>query len=231
MKKQIISFKDLSVKTKDKFLFQKVYEMNIFELSLFLKSQIVKNPLLDLLEIKNYDYSFFQADLILKNKLVLANKSILPNLKIKKNYLSKDRFFFLQVKKAENLIKIVSSRERLLKKIGQFLCDYQEKTLIGTKKYFIPISVNQIALKLKISPSSVYRIIKSKYIKTDKNIIEITKLLPQSLGKISVGEIKKKIAIILKKGKITDQKLSQKLQEIYKINISRRTVCKYRNQN
>ena len=77
-------------------LFLKLYKMDLKELSLFLKQEILSNPLLDMRAIGNYDYSQRQADLVWDGKKCQANKIFCPELKLKPDYLQCDGDFFAE---------------------------------------------------------------------------------------------------------------------------------------
>ncbi|KAE9528350.1 hypothetical protein [Testudinibacter aquarius] len=88
----------------------------------------------------------------------------------------------------------------------------------------------EISRRLNLSLSSLYRLIKDKYIKFDKKIYAFTDLLPTNKYSASSEYIKQRISALLQRNNtLTDQDITDVLTN-ENIKISRRTVNKYRHQ-
>ena len=96
--------------------------------------------------------------------------------------------------------------------------------------------MKEISEALNIHESTVSRAIKDKYIVTDKDTIKIKKLFTNSISSeidVSVNNIKNLIKKIIndenKRKPYSDQKICELLNDS-NMNISRRTVAKYREE-
>ena len=95
-----------------------------------------------------------------------------------------------------------------------------------------PVSNIELAKELKISPSTVSRILRSKYIQTPKGAISMKSLLASSVSKtrkVTPMQLMEEIQRIVKEEskKLSDQKISDLLNQ-RGFNLARRTISKYR---
>ncbi len=230
MSKSLINFADvfLDKKVGQSPLFVKLYKMDLRELSLYLKHEIASNPLLNLEKIENYDYHQEQADLLWDGRNCEVNKVFFPTLTMKPEYLQcEGDFFAKQRKRLRFLENILSSRENLLQKVGQYLCQYQWKFWQESFS-FSPLSVEKMSFDLQISKNICYALLKNKQIKFADQSKFLSEFLVKGQGELSLVAIKRKVKAMVDSGE-NDRQIAEKLQASG-VKISRRTVCKYRRQ-
>ena len=102
------------------------------------------------------------------------------------------------------------------------------------------ISNKEIADKLNISPSTVSRIVRNKFIQFPDKVVPLKNLLEKRLNKLNKGnditssDLKQLIEeLIMKEDKSnprSDESLKSTLQDELGISISRRTITKYRTE-
>ena len=95
-----------------------------------------------------------------------------------------------------------------------------------------PLSNLELAKELKISPSTVSRILRSKYIQTPKGALSMKSLLASSVSKtrkVTPIQLMEEIQKIIEgeQKKLSDQKISDLLNK-RGFNLARRTISKYR---
>jgi RNA polymerase sigma-54 factor len=190
-------------------------------------------------EIRKIDGQYF----------VIMNEGVVPRLSISKVY--KDILNDGQDKKMENyvkeklnsavfLIKSIEQRKSTLLKILEKLIDEQKKFFDNGQKYLKPMTLKEIADELNIHESTVSRAIKDKYILTNMGTIKIKDLFTTGISKntvegedVAVVNIKKLIKDMIENEDKAKPKSDQLIcNELNKgnLNISRRTVAKYREE-
>ncbi|MFY4774925.1 RNA polymerase factor sigma-54 [Metabacillus sp. RGM 3146] len=109
----------------------------------------------------------------------------------------------------------------------------------GKAEYLKPMTLRDIAEVCDIHESTVSRAVKEKYVQTPSGLFEIRSFFSQGIeqaeeGNRSSASIKKLLSDLIqeenKRAPLSDQKLASILQETQRIEISRRTVAKYRDQ-
>ncbi len=179
---------------------------------------------------------------------VIMNDSLLPRLSINNVYKDilkeeKDKFALDFVKDKINsamfLIKSVEQRKstiyRVLEKIIELQYDYFE---FGAE-HLKPMTLKEIAESLSMHESTISRAIRDKYVYTSKGTIKIKDLFTTGIYSYNEGEdisviniknqIKKLIDEENKKKPLSDQIICDELNKM-NMNISRRTVAKYREE-
>lgn len=143
-----------------------------------------------------------------------------------------------KVDRAEFLIKSIGERKNTLKRILEYIVIKQYNYFIGKENYTSPMTIKEIAKDLGYSESTVSRAIKNKFILTTFGVIRIKDLFTINAAKnvgndMSVDYIKSVIEKLIseedKKSPLSDQEIVEKLKDM-KIDISRRTVAKYREE-
>lgn len=180
--------------------------------------------------------------------IIEMNENLIPRLSINslyKNILNDEKdkvateFVKDKINSAIFLIKSIEQRKstvyRVIEKIIELQYDYFE---FG-KEYLKPMTLREIAESLNMHESTISRAIKDKYIYTNKGTIKIKDLFITGVYSLNQGEdisvfnIKRKIKRLIeeedKKKPISDQIICEKLSE-NGMNISRRTVAKYREE-
>lgn len=179
---------------------------------------------------------------------VIMNDDLTPNLKINNIYKEivdndKDKEAVEYIKQKLNsavfLIKSIEHRKstiyRVLAKIVELQKDYFE----GGENYLKPMTLKDISESLNLHESTVSRAIKDKYININKGTIKIKNLFTIGLASkgssedISTNIIKKEIKALIdmedKVSPLSDQAICEELNKMG-MNISRRTVAKYREE-
>lgn len=188
-------------------------------------------------EIKNIDGEFF----------IIMNENVLPRLMINKTYKqvldnndNKETSEYVKEKinQAMFLIKSIEQRKNTLYKVLECVVDKQKEFFIGGKQYIKPLTLKEVAEIIGMHDSTVSRAIKDKYILTSYGTIKIKDLFAsgvscnndEDMSTIKIkAEIKKIINEENKSKPFSDQIISSMLAN-KEINISRRTVAKYREE-
>lgn len=188
-------------------------------------------------EIKNIDGEFF----------IIMNENVLPRLMINKTYKqvldnneNKETSEYVKdkINQAIFLIKSIEQRKNTLYKVLECVVDKQKEFFIKGKQYIRPLTLKEVAEIIGMHDSTVSRAIKDKYILTSYGTIKIKDLFANGVScnkdedmttiKIK-DEIKKIINGENKSKPFSDQIISSMLAE-KEMNISRRTVAKYREE-
>ena len=133
---------------------------------------------------------------------------------------------------AKWLIRSINKRNETVQKVGTLICQKQSKFLLNESIQLNPISNVELAKELLVSPSTISRILRSKYIQTPNGIVLMKSLLSASVSKTKkvtpmqlMEEIKE---IILNSSiKLSDQKITELLNR-RGFGLARRTIAKYR---
>lgn len=180
---------------------------------------------------------------------VIMNDGVIPRLSISSVY--KDILNNKDDKQTENyvkeklnnamfLIKSIEQRKGTLLRILEKVVDNQMEYFDKGQKYLRPMTLKDMAEELGIHESTVSRAIKDKYILTSFGTVKIKDLFTTGLSQtqgngedIAVVNIKKQIKEMIdnedKKKPLSDQIICDELNK-KNLNISRRTVAKYREE-
>ena len=182
--------------------------------------------------------------------IVIMNNDVVPQLSINgayKNLLlhgsdkEVESYIKEKIGSAMFLIKSINNRENTLKIILEDIIKRQKEYLDKGKKYLKPMMLKDIAEDINMHESTVSRAIKDKYILTSYGTVKIKDLFTvgystknSSNGKdVSAKSIKDIIKEIIdkedKKKPLSDEIISTELSK-KNLNISRRTVAKYREE-
>ncbi|BCZ44839.1 RNA polymerase sigma-54 factor [Clostridium gelidum] len=189
-------------------------------------------------EIKNIDGEFF----------ILMNESVLPRLMINKTYKDvlqnnqdseTNAYVKDKINQALFLIKSIEQRKNTLHRVLECVIDKQKDFFKFGKQYIKPLMLKEVAEILEVHDSTVSRAIKDKYVLTNYGTVKIKDLFASGVSSnnndddMATIKIKNEIKRIIdeeNKGKpLSDQIISSMLGE-KNINISRRTVAKYREE-
>jgi len=163
----------------------------------------------------------------------LRKRENISNLKIKetKKYIEE------KFDSAKWLIKSIEQRKRTIYRIAESLVDYQKDFLDKGVLYIKPLTLKKVADKLDIHESTVSRAIHNKIVQTPRGLLKMKFFFSKGVdnkkeGAISSDKIKKLIRENIDKENHlkpwSDQKIRDLLRSKEGINISRRTVAKYR---
>ncbi|WP_196590794.1 RNA polymerase factor sigma-54 [Pectinatus frisingensis] len=178
--------------------------------------------------------------------VVLVNEYTVPSLRISELYRNTHnmdaqtkKYVEQRVNSAIWLINSIEQRRQTLFNVASQIVLQQKDFFDNGYEYLRPLSMKTIAEILGIHESTVSRAIANKYMETPHGIISIRKFFPANAVSTTTGEemIAAKIKTVIKnliEGEnsakpLSDQKICDLLQE-QAIDISRRTVMKYREQ-
>ena len=189
-------------------------------------------------EIKNIDGEFY----------ILMNESVLPRLMINKTYKDvlennqdseTNAYVKDKINQALFLIKSIEQRKNTLHRVLECVIDKQKDFFMFGKQNIKPLTLKEVAEILDVHDSTVSRAIKDKYVLTSYGTIKIKDLFASGVSSnnnnddMATIKIKNEIKRIIdeeNKGKpLSDQIISSMLGE-KNMNISRRTVAKYREE-
>ncbi|MBE6065767.1 RNA polymerase factor sigma-54 [Clostridium cochlearium] len=180
--------------------------------------------------------------------IILMNESMTPKLTINNLYKNiinsnEDETAVEYVKEkldsASYLIKSIEQRKSTIYKVLEKIVEKQKEYFDKGKKYLKPMTLKEIAEQLDVHESTVSRAIKEKYVYTNNGIIKIKDLFTTAIESkcnedaISNVTVKNMIEKLIeeedKKKPLSDQNIADKLKKSG-VNISRRTVAKYREE-
>lgn len=180
--------------------------------------------------------------------LIIMNDSMLPKLSISgfyKEVLSScnDKFANDYVKEKINnamfLIKSIESRKSTLYRVLEKILEKQREYFDKGKAFLKPMTLKEIAEELEMHESTISRAIRDKYVLTSMGTIKIKDMFVTGIVSksgdedVAVTNIKNKIKELVdnenKKKPLSDQAICNMLND-EKMNISRRTVAKYREE-
>ena len=137
-----------------------------------------------------------------------------------------------KIQDAKWLLRSVKKRNETVLKVGEIICKKQYAFFNNKTLEMQPLSNKNISDELGLHPSTISRILRSKYIQTSKGVIPLRSFLISSVSKtrnvtpIQLMEIIKKI-IETEKSKLSDQDISIILNK-KGYSLARRTISKYR---
>ncbi|MBT5856228.1 RNA polymerase factor sigma-54 [bacterium] len=147
-----------------------------------------------------------------------------------KEGLDEDSKTFLNAQhdKAKELVEQVRLRYENLEKLAQYIVERQMLFLKYGESYLEPLHQKSISEALDISPSTVSRIVSSKYIQTPHGLFPLKRLCPRN----HFGKTAERLKLIISDLAVefpeySDEQLRDKLKGIG-VDIARRTVAKYR---
>jgi len=150
------------------------------------------------------------------------NRASIPQINIK------DKLNNKYYKKINEIVSCIEKRFETLDKIMKIIIREQKIFFISQGKKINTLKISDIADKLNLSPSTVSRAVKEKYIKTNFGIISLRKLFNlDSAVFLHQQKILEYIENENKENPISDQDIVNLLEKDG-IKIARRTVTKYR---
>ena len=150
------------------------------------------------------------------------NRASIPQINVKDKI--NDKYY----KKLNEIVSCIEKRFETLDKIMEIIIREQKSFFISQGKETNTLKISDVASELNLSPSTVSRAVKEKYIKTDFGIISLRKLFNlDSTVFLYQQKILEYIENEDKEQPFSDQDIV-KLLEKEGIKIARRTVTKYR---
>jgi len=162
--------------------------------------------------------------------LISLDEDLEKLVKNKQNNASKE--LKEKMGEAKWLIRAINKRNETVQNVGTLICKIQADFLSNKSAELKPVSNIELAKELKISASTVSRILRSKYIQTPKGAVSMKSLLASSVSKtrkVTPMQLMEEIQKIVEgeRKKLSDQKISDLLNK-RGFNLARRTISKYR---
>ena len=162
--------------------------------------------------------------------LISLDKDLEQLVKDKKNKANKE--LKEKIGEAKWLIRAINKRNETVQNVGMLICKIQADFLSNKSAELNPVSNIDLARELRISASTVSRILRSKYIQTPKGAVSMKSLLASSVSKtrkVTPMQLMEEIQKIIEgeRKKLSDQKISDLLNK-RGFNLARRTISKYR---
>jgi RNA polymerase sigma-54 factor len=180
---------------------------------------------------------------------IVMNDDGLPQLRLNRAYrrlllkgddVSKDTKSYVKerFRSALELIRSIDQRQQTIFRVCRAIVERQRDFLERGRMYLKPMLIKDIATELGVHPSTISRVVSNKYAHTPQGVIELRKFFTvgvESSGgeNVSTVHVKEKIKKIIEvenvEKPLSDQVISKMLSE-EGIQITRRTVAKYRDQ-
>ena len=150
------------------------------------------------------------------------NRASIPQINVKDKI--NDKYY----KKLNEIVSCIEKRFETLDKIMEIIIREQKSFFISQDKEINTLKISDVASELNLSPSTVSRAVKEKYIKTNFGIISLRKLFNlDSTVFLYQQKILEYIENENKEQPLSDQDIVNLLEK-EGIKIARRTVTKYR---
>jgi len=209
--------------------------------------QVIPDIQIDLEE--KADEEETENEIVGQNLKITINNEDIPDLQISETYkemlqqegLDAQAKVYLEAKfqKAVELLRAISRRQATLRSIVTVVSEIQKDAIKEDFSYLKPLTFAEVAARLDIHESTVSRAVMNKYVKTPNGVVALrdfftSSLKNQSGESISSNYAKKLIVGLIekedKKHPLSDQEISQVILKNHGLNISRRTVAKYREE-
>jgi len=233
-------------------------KLNVSEEKFFEYINIIKKLKLKPLEENPYEKTeYIFPDIIIKKKSgkweIELNEKIYKSIGINRTYAilaekSEDKeikeYLNEKIKKINFIRECIEKRNSTLYEIGKFILNRQIR-YFEEKGEIIPIRQKDAAVEMNVHESTISRAVKNKYLDSPRGTAALKSFFSTGYtskemtdgekNNISSITIKKYISEIIKKESennsvYSDKKISEYINEKYKIEISRRTVSKYRKE-
>lgn len=204
-------------------------------------------------EISNQDVRYIIPDVRVERfengkYNILINNEGIPHLKINNFYnkrisekgasAEEKNFMKEKLKSALWLIKAIQQRKKTLFKVTSAIIEEQKEFIEKGIEYLRPLKLKEISAKINMHESTVSRVTTNKYMLTPRGIFSFKYFFnvklnnnerEEGVSSKSVKDIIKNIVEEDKENKLSDSKIEKTLLE-KGINISRRTIAKYREE-
>ena len=195
------------------------------------------------LNFENTNYVIPDLKIVLKNESLSINfiNDTFPTIKIDEELIEQTS---LQLKNKPNkelaekiqdakwLLSSVKKRNDTVMQVGELICKRQISFLQDNPLKINPLTNKNLSDELGLHPSTISRILRSKYIDTPKGIIPLKSLLISSVSKtrdVTPNQLMQLIESIIQEEKKpkSDNKIALELNK-RGFNLARRTISKYR---
>lgn len=180
--------------------------------------------------------------------VVYYNDDLLPQIRMNTSYeplmqMGNDQeiksYVSNKLQQCRWLIKSLEQRKDTLVKVMYEIIRKQQDFFYFRNQLLKPLTLKDIADSLDIHESTVSRAVRDKYVQTPFGLYELkyfftNRVSSNNLEDTSSANVKKVIQDLVnnedKKRPLSDQKIADLLKKDYNMNVSRRTVAKYRDQ-
>ncbi|WP_297890483.1 RNA polymerase factor sigma-54, partial [Sulfurihydrogenibium sp.] len=179
-------------------------------------------------EIEINEYGIPKINILSQYKKVLNRKDLSEETK---------KFLYEKLQKAVGLVNGIQQRRENLKKLVEFLVDYQKEFILNGKEHLKPLTLKDVAKNVGLHESTVSRLVNSKYIQTPNGVIPLKTFFSNKAskesGNISSDHVKYLIKQLIEnenqKKPYSDSDIVNLLKQ-QGITVARRTVTKYREE-
>ena len=247
--RQIIQFHLEDVGKKNYSSIAKALKEPLEKIEPLIKNIVLLNPKPG----RNYSQEEIQhiiPDVIVNDELEIAiNDEDIPTLNINKAYkdmLKKNNldpqakeYMAAKLQSAVALLRAVHRRKFTLRRIAEIIVEIQQEAIMNDLSCLKPLTLQEVAQKLNMHESTVCRAVMNKYVKLPYGIVALKDFFPshiknQNGDSLSSSYVKKIINGLIdkedKKHPLSDQDVCGILSKDYNLNVSRRTVAKYREE-
>lgn len=180
---------------------------------------------------------------------VTINDANLPILSINKTYddmLNKTDldartrdFLKERLINALELLRAISKRRSTLVKVIKMVAEIQQEAVKGGPSHLKPLTFGEVAKRLEMHETTVCRAVMNKYVRLPWGLIALKDLFPSGISDkngqaVSSSHTKHLIKELIekedKKHPLSDQGISKYLASEKNLNVSKRTVAKYRKE-
>lgn len=180
---------------------------------------------------------------------ITINNEDIPELDINKTYrdmLKKNdldpktkQFLTDKFRSASELLRAISKRQVTLRNIVEVVAGIQQDAIKENLSHLKPLTFTQVAQAINMHESTVCRAVMNKYVKTPYGVVALKDFFPSHIHDqngegVSSNQVKKNILELIneedKKHPLSDQDISNILSKEKNLNVSRRTVAKYREE-
>jgi RNA polymerase sigma-54 factor len=195
------------------------------------------------LNYENTNYIIPDLKIELKEKSLSVNfiNDTFPKIKIDRDLIEKtntqlknnpNKELADKIQDAKWLLSSIKKRNDTVMQVGELICKRQISFLQDNPLKINPLSNKSLSDELGLHPSTVSRILRSKYIDTPKGIIPLKSLLVSSVSKtrdVTPLQLMQLIESIIENEKKpkSDNKIAIELNK-RGFNLARRTITKYR---
>lgn len=183
-----------------------------------------------------------------KEYYIIMNDDILPKLNVNSYYQrilkennSQEAVSYMKdkINNALALMKGIEQRRNTIYRIIEKITEYQKDYFDKGEAYLKPMNMKELAVELNLHESTVSRAVKDKFISVPNGTIRLRDLFTNGINNgaeeenISTNVVKKEIQRLVKEEDKQNPLSDQAIYELLKnqnMNISRRTVAKYREE-
>jgi RNA polymerase sigma-54 factor len=141
-----------------------------------------------------------------------------------------------RMRRALDFFKALYERKENIKRVAEFVVEFQESFLRGKTRHVVPITQTEAAERLKLHISTLNRVVKGRWADTPVGVYELrsffTKGVETPKGQVShefmMDKIRQFVEAEDKRHPLTDREIAEKLHEEIEITLKRRSITEYR---